>query len=405
MMAKLEEQLKNDLHQLTVVIGERPVGSPGNRRATEYVAKRLASMNISARESEFDCLDWEAGTAACSVDGQVLEAFIAPYTLSCDIEGDFAFAASVQELKAQDFAGKIAVLHGELCKEQLSPKNFTFYNPEHHQLIISLLEEKNPRAIVAITGKNPELTGALYPFPLIEDGDFDIPVAYMTLEEGEKLLARPAGRMTLLMQSKRIPTRACNVIGYKTGSQVQRLIFCAHIDTKNGTPGAIDNGGGVAILLALSQLLADYQGKYSIELLFMNGEDYWAYSGGMQYLAENREHMEDIVVAVNSDGVGSKGSRTTFCCFDAAGPLEKSVKRAFREENQFMETAPWYQSDHMLFVMNGRPAVALTTGDFAPVWANIAHTERDTIELLDSRILLDTALGLRRLIDEINRSM
>lgn len=405
MMEKLKETLENDLYQLAVLIGERSVGSPGNLKATEYVARRLNSMDISVRKSEFDCLDWEAGSMVCSVNDEPLQAFIAPYTLSCDVKGDFEAVASIDELKESNFAGKIAVLHGELCKEQLAPKNFTFYNPEHHQLIISLLEEKQPRAVVAITGKNPETTGALYPFPLIEDADFNIPVAHMTLEEGEKLLKRPSGRMTLLMESKRIPARACNIIGHKSGRQAQRIVFCAHIDTKMGTPGAIDNGGGAAILLALSQLLGDYRGKYSIELLFMNGEDYWAYSGGMQYLAENRERLEEIVLAVNADGVGSKGSRTTFCCFNAAGPIEQSVKKVFRDKEKFAETAPWHQSDHMLFAMNGRPAVALTTEDFAYIWSNYAHTDRDVIELVESRILFDAALGLRRLIDEINHAM
>lgn len=33
------------------------------------------------------------------------------------------------------------------------------------------------------------MMGALYPFPLFEDGDFDIPSVYMTDVEGERLAA------------------------------------------------------------------------------------------------------------------------------------------------------------------------------------------------------------------------
>ena len=37
------------------------------------------------------------------------------------------------------------------------------------------------------TDRNPELVGALYPFPLFEDGDFDIPSVFMTGDEGLRL--------------------------------------------------------------------------------------------------------------------------------------------------------------------------------------------------------------------------
>ena len=44
--------------------------------------------------------------------------------------------ASVNMLKLSDISCKIAVLHGELCKEPLMPKNFKFYNPDEHKEIM-----------------------------------------------------------------------------------------------------------------------------------------------------------------------------------------------------------------------------------------------------------------------------
>jgi len=400
-----KEMIKEDLIELCVRIGDRHVGSKRNQRAAAYAAERLTSMGLTVTQPEFKCIDWEYGDIILTAGGMPFQASIGPYSLPCDIHSKFVTASSVNELESKSFSGKIAVLHGDLCQEQLAPKNFVFYNPDHHKQIISLLEQKNPLAIVSITGRNPEVAGAVYPFPLIEDGDFNIPVANLTIEEGEKLLLQEEAEMHLRIDSTRIPSTGCNVLAKKSGQIDDRLVFCAHIDTKKGTPGAIDNGGGVVILLALAGLLQDYSGKYTIELLINNGEDYYAYPGGMQYLAENIDTFHQIAAAINADGVGLKGSRTTYCSFNASDILNRIISNVFQDSRKFIERDPWYQSDHMLFAMNGRPAVALTTEDFDNAWANIAHTAKDTIDLADIDILADTAVALRELIDELNRDL
>lgn len=405
-MAEISKEIiKEDLIELCVRIGDRHVGSKRNQRAAAYTAERLTSLGLTVSQPEFKCIDWEYGDIVLTAGGMPFQASIGPYSLPCDIQSTFVTASSVEELQTKSFSGKIAVLHGELCQEQLMAKNFIFYNPDHHKKIISLLEQKNPLAILAITGKNPELAGAVYPFPLIEDGDFNIPVANLTIEEGEKLLLQTGTDMHLRIDSTRIPSTGCNVLALKHGKISDRLVFCAHIDTKKETPGAIDNGGGVVILLALAGLLQDYSGKYTIELLINNGEDYYAYPGGMQYLADNIDTFDQIAAAINADGVGLKGSRTTYCSFNASDIMNRTIQNVFQDSRKFIERDPWYQSDHMLFAMNDRPAVALTTEDFNNTWANIAHTAKDTIDLIDIDILADTAVALRELIDELNRNL
>jgi len=52
------------------------------------------------------------------------------------------------------------------------------------------LYRKQLSAIIAATSIDPGLAGGISPFPLIEDGDFDIPSVYMTIEEGLRLAER-----------------------------------------------------------------------------------------------------------------------------------------------------------------------------------------------------------------------
>lgn len=109
--------------------------------------------------------------------------FVSPYSLGFEGTARLAGAPSIQELEKGNSQDKLLLLSGEIAKEQLMPKNFVFYNPEEHRRIISALEKSGAKAVLCATGKNPSLAGGVYPFPLIEDGDFDIPSVFMTEEE------------------------------------------------------------------------------------------------------------------------------------------------------------------------------------------------------------------------------
>ncbi len=394
------EQIKTDLTELCVKLRDRHVGSEGNKKAARYAADRMMAAGFTVSQPEFDCIDWEYGPAVLRVGDEQLEAYISPYSLSCEFQGVFETASTLKELQGKDFEGKAAVLHGELCKEQLMPKNFVFYNPEEHQQIIRLLEEKKPAAIVAITTRNPEMAGALYPFPLLEDGDFDIPSVYLTADEGRKLLASAASQLYLKIDSNRIPSKGSNVIGAKDGQDLKRIVICAHIDTKKGTTGALDNGTGVAVLLALADMLKDYRGKYGVELLAFNGEDYYAASGQMQYLALNEGKLDQIAFAVNIDGAGCVGYKTSFCCFNCEEDHLQLVQQVF-EEGKSVQIDPWYQGDHMLFVMNQIPSVAVSSENLFDISAEIAHTPKDTIKNVDMNKVLEIAETLKDLIYHI----
>lgn len=153
-------QIRQDLIELCVGSGNRHVGSSGNRNATEYTAERLASAGFTVIKPGFDCIDWKHGEILLKASGQPVTAFIGPYSPSCEMESPFETVANMEELEKRDFLGKIAVFHGELCKEQIAPRNFVFYNPDEHKRIIKLLDEKRPLAVIAITGRNPELAAA-----------------------------------------------------------------------------------------------------------------------------------------------------------------------------------------------------------------------------------------------------
>jgi aminopeptidase YwaD len=385
------------LQRLCVDIDSRRVGSSGNRQATDFFANHVAAFGFEVEQPAFDCIDWVDDGVDLTVHDHAFAAFASPYSLGCQVEGPLAVVSTVEELVAADLAGRVLLLRGAIAQEQLMPKNFTFYNPEHHQRIIALLEQKAPAAIIAATGRNPELAGAVYPFPLIEDGDFDLPSVYMTDVEGERLAGLVGQRVVLHSRAARIPSSGCNVIARK-GDRARRVVFFAHIDAKAGTPGAIDNATGVVILLLLAELLADYAGEVGVEIVALNGEDYYAASGEMQWLAMNHGRMEQIVLGVNMDGVGYRLGKTAYSLYNCPAEIEQAIRAVLATRDGMAEGDPWYQSDHGLFVYNGVPALAFTSDDFVTLWTEIAHTPRDVPQIVEPARLVEVAHALFALL-------
>jgi aminopeptidase YwaD len=281
------------------------------------------------------------------------------------------------------------------------PKSFTFYNPDEHKRIIRLLEEKKPRAIIAATSRNPEMAGAVYPFPLIEDGDFDIPSVYLTEEAGAELANHAGGQVSLDIRAQRLPAKGCNVIARKGKGFQKRVVCFAHIDSKQGTPGALDNASGVTTLLLLAELMRNYDGALGIELVALNGEDYYSNPGEMLYLNINKGRFDEILLGINLDGVGYREGDTAYSLYGCPEELANLIRDAFSPWAGFVEGEPWVQGDHMLFVINQRPALALTSTEVLSLMNEIVHTDKDRVEIVDSEKLVQAARALCSLLQTL----
>lgn len=381
-------------------IGDRSVGSEGNREATWFFKQVIKKTGWQVKTQEFEAMDWKDGGAALLVNDQGFDVHVSPYSLGVNGKGFLTAASTLTQLQQLELGGKIVLLHGEIASEQLMPKNFKFYNPEEHQQIIKTLEDGQPKAIVCATGRNASLAGGVYPFPLIEDGDFGIPSVYMTEEEGEKLLPFLEDMAILNSNSVRIPGVGYNVVARKGNKKGRRVIITAHIDAKKGTPGAIDNATGVVILLLLADLLSDYDGENYLEIVAFNGEDYYSAPGQMVYLEQNLNHYEQVLFNINIDGAGYKQGKTAFSYFDLPDELLRRVKDIVDRFPGIKEGSLWYQGDHSIFIQNGISAVAVSSDWFIKNIddQDITHTPKDNLDIVSVERVVEIAQALNILL-------
>jgi aminopeptidase YwaD len=401
MTQQLALKAENYLNRLCREISSRRVGSDGNRAAAGFFAEVMTAHGFRVETQEFRCADWTDGGARLSAGGEDFEVLASPYSLGVRADARLAVVSTIEELEAVEAANRVLLMQGDLTREQLMPVNFPFYNPEEHQRIMGLLQARNPMAIVAATSRNPELAGAVYPFPLIEDGDFDIPSVYMTEEEGARLAAHAGRAVSLDSRAQRIPSTGCNVVARKVAYAPQRVVLTAHIDAKRGTPGALDNAAGVVVLLLLAQLLESHRGRLGVEIVALNGEDYYAAPGEISFLEHNRNKMGDILLNINLDAPGYCQGETAYSLYGCPDALASVIRETLSQREGIVEGEPWYQGDHMIFVQNQVPALAITSERFMEIETTVAHTELDRPELVNPNRLADASLVLRDLLHSL----
>ena len=409
---KLAKEAEKHMHVLCEEIGERRVGGKGNRQATDYIKAQFNNAGWDTEETLLQVMDWKTEGVTLCCEGLLFEAFSSHYSLGCNVEGILLAVDTVEKLEKLDITDKVVLLYGNIASQQIAPKNFPFWNPEEHQHLISLLESGRPKALICATERNSATAGGVYPFPLFEDGDFDIPSVYMRDTEGEKLLCYTGKTTHLISQAERTAETAYNIISRKKGHlqeqqgshtserYAERIVVTAHIDSKIGTPGAIDNATGVTILLLLANMLKDYSGTHPIELVAFNGEDYYGATGQRKYIEQNEGQFGNIYLNINIDGAGYKEGLSCFSPFGLPDDLQKTMNNVLVSNPDIVTGLPWYQGDHSLFIQQGCPAIAVSSDWFIRNMEcqEITHTPKDNLSIVNYDRVAECATGIMELI-------
>jgi len=392
------EKAKEYLNTLCSVKPNRRTGSPGNCKATDFFASLVKKWDYKVDTTPFPCQDFESGKISLVCQGMAFDIHVSQFSPGCNVTSKLVTVSTLEELESCRCRGKILLMHGAICAEQLMPKNFVFYNPDHHKRTYALLEEKQPAAIITVTEKKPELVGALYPFPLIEDGDFDIPSVFCSDVVGREILAKTSEEFRLEIEARRIPVTACNVIALKNQTVPQKIVVSAHIDAYWNTPGALDNASGTVVLLLLAEMLRDYKGKLGLEIVAFNGEDYYSAGGQMDYLRRYGEDFTRMKAVINVDDVGYMQGKTAYSLYECPDEIKQKAQNIFSKFEGIIAGEPWYQGDHMIFVQNKKPAIAFTSEKIPELMATITHSPKDTPDIVDCGKLVELAHALHDLV-------
>ena len=298
------ETVDRHLEALCSVAPDRRPGSRGNHDATSYTATALEHVGWNVSFQDFECIDWETTGATLTVGARSIPVVPAPYGAGVHADGPLRIVSELEDLAEggvgdQNVADPILVVMGALAADPLTPRGYPFYANDDHIQILDAFEAAHPCAVLGVTGLHHSMCGAVDPFPLIEDGSFPVATANIRQRDAGPLLGCDGQTAHIEIHSTRRAAHSQNVVA-TSGHRDGRVLVVAHLDSKPGTPGAVDNASGVAVLLLLAELLTadDRQPPVGVELLAVNGEDHDAAPGELAWLAHHGDALDEIATTL-----------------------------------------------------------------------------------------------------------
>jgi aminopeptidase YwaD len=153
----------------------------------------------------------------------------------------------------------------------------------------------------------------------------------------------------------------------------------------------------------LAELLKDYAGKYPVELVIFNGEDYYGAPGQVRFVEQNAGRFNDILLNINIDGAGYREGLSFFSPFNLPDEIRDALYEVLWETTELKEGLPWYQGDHSLFLQNGCPAIAVSSQWFIENFETqeLTHTPKDNLSIVDYNRVAECAIGIAELIKKL----
>jgi aminopeptidase YwaD len=354
-------------------LGPRPIGSAANQAAADYIRDCFSALNYQVEEQEYSCTAFDHASTNLYVDETAFPVETNAFSLPCDVHGAVQPLGSIAELQAADITGRIVLFYGDLASQPLSPKSW-FLKSERDELIIGCLEAGRPAALLAPPAETAEY------MQLTMDWELDLPAATIPLDIALTLLRQPGTPIHLTIQGERRPASARNIVARssnKSGSS--RVVLCAHFDTMINTPGASDNAAGVAVMLALAETLRTENLPYDLEFVAFNGEEYLPI-GDDEYLRRSGDSLDDILFAVNIDGIGPAYASSTITMMAAGPAFRCQVEQISAAFPGVVWVEPWLESNHSTFAMRGVPALAFSSRGAR----RLAHTPNDALHMIST---------------------
>lgn len=231
----------------------------------------------------------------------------------------------------------------------------------------------------------------LNPFPVIEDGNFHIPVASLDKEIFKEIKDKILeNEIELSVISQNNNSTAYQLIASKKVANPKgTIVICAHMDSKYNTDGALDNASGVATMLCAAKGIDN--NLYNIDIVPFNSEEYYDPQGELIYLEDLKKSNKEVSLLINIDTVAHVGSKVAVASFNLNEKEQLEFDNIMKSCTNIVSGQPWYAGDHAAFAFGGTKCVLISASDLFEGCLPYTHCPKDTIDLVDVKLIEDAA--------------
>ncbi len=193
-----------------------------------------------------------------------------------------------------------------------------------------------------------------------------IPALGISPETAAKLARRSTGfpTVTIAIETDEGPAETETLVYDYPGQTDEWVVLSAHVDGHDLAESAMDNGTGLAAVLAVTRALAPEVAKWrrGLRVMFFSVEE-WALTGSAQYVtALSDAERAKIALNVNLDSVA--GSPNLAALTSGYAGVEPFLLGVAEANGQSLRTVRplMTNSDHANFAAGGIPAIRLVAG-------------------------------------------
>jgi carboxypeptidase Q len=384
-----------DLRELCDEVGGRPTGSPAEKRAEEWAARKLREAGVAvATESYTVPIYWRsrsATAAAISPAAFPLRIAAAPFTASTPgaIEGtlvDFGDGGPDALAKVPESKGKIALVRTGI----MGSLDDLFGDYMRVQGLLETAKRTHVRAMLIESSQRRSL---LYRHPMALDGKLvKLPVAVVTHDHAERLLRlmdRGPVRVSMKLDNEIVPNvGARNVIGEIRGTDKagEIVLIGAHLDSWDMGTGALDNGVNAATVIDLARQIhaAGLEPRRTLRFALFTGEEN-GMLGSRAYAERHRGELPRMTMMMTAD-IGN--GKVTGAFLNGREELRADVEKALApliDVKQQQNAADAVDgTDNFDFLLFGVPNLVFNQ-DATPYFPEY-HGESDTFDKVDAAL-------------------
>lgn len=351
-------RLRAHVNALSVGIGVRLAGTPGESEAARYIEEAFQRAGACVHTESF-------AVSSLAVKSQSLEVLIGgrwrrfpcslfsstPGTGGRTVEAPLVFfeaPAAGRRTDLRALRGKAVVHLGCHIESRAAYRRLIEARPA----FLLFVDVRYPGPTPLADGMFPAYTRAIGAVPVVN-------VAYM---DTWTWAGRGAEAARLCVDGGMRPGRSQNVVAELPGADPAAgvLYFGAHHDTQADSPGADDNAAGVAGVLELARVLAPLPRRRAIRLISFGAEEQLSVGSAEYVRAHRAEVARQGRLMVNLDSYGSLMGWTELVC-NGPARLERAALQAFTRHGLDVKIlngiVPY--ADHFPFVAAGIPGLYL----------------------------------------------
>jgi acetylornithine deacetylase/succinyl-diaminopimelate desuccinylase-like protein len=180
------------------------------------------------------------------------------------------------------------------------------------------------------------------------------------------------------------------------------LLVLFFSQTGNLSPGAIDNGSGVAVLLTLADQLPAKVSQYANLVFLATGAEEIGLTGAIRFVKEDSQQLrQNRTLVVNFDGLGSGGA-VTLAGLKQSGQFKflDQARASLQEQGfkmRYYKVVPGVGLDHIPFMRAGYLALSFTQGSIES--AKRMHSSADVFEAVNIDELAKLTQAFEQMIE------